>query len=177
MSGPAIERRRILLAVALALSCGPLATAASGERGREIHGESDVFSAEGVAIAWAILRAANPDDATVVMRIAKDDSRHPSLGVVAVDPFGGQSQSVRAPAPATGPVDVKSRRGRFGDFARTEVRLYASSRPGPSEPPALTIFYQGVPDTAPEFDSEAKLRAWLEERIARLRANQGERKP
>lgn len=170
-------RRRILMAIAAALSCGPLAHAVSGDRGREVHGESDAFSAGGVAIAWAILRAANPDDAVVVMRIAKDDARHPALGVAAVDPFSGKSQSVRAPAAVTGPVEVTSRRGRFGDFARTEVRLYSSAMPGPSDAPALTIFYQGVPDTAPEFETEAKLRAWLDDRMARLRSNPGGKQP
>lgn len=159
-------RRALVLALAVASMAG-------AARGRELHGESDAFAADGVAIAWAILRAASPDDATVVMRIAKDDARHPALGVIAVDPFSGQSQPVRAAAPASGPIDVTSRRGRFGDFARTEVRLYLSASPGPKDAPELTIFYQGVPDTTPEFDSEAKLRAWLDERIARLRARSG----
>ncbi len=152
------------LAIALASS----AWAADAPRGREVHGESDAFAAEGVAIAWAILRAPVLDDAVVVMRIAKDDARYPAMGVEAVDPFGGARRTVRATAADTGAVDVRSRRGRFAEFPRTEVRLYGSARPGASEWPALTIFYQGVPDTTPEFDSEARLRAWLDERLARL---------
>jgi hypothetical protein len=162
----------LLLALGLAVS-----GVARADAGREVHGESDAFSADGVAIAWAILRSANPDDATVVMRIARDGSRHPALAVVAIDPFSGQSQPVRAPSAAAGIVEVPSRRGRFGDFARTEVRLYGSAKPGPSDRPALTIFYQGVPDTTPEFDSEARLRDWLDGRIARLRAGKGGMKP
>jgi hypothetical protein len=169
-----VARRRAFL---LVLAFGAVAGVARSAGGREIHGESDAFGADGVAIAWAILRAANPDDATVVMRIVKDDARHPSLGVVAIDPFGGQSQVVLAPAAVTGAVDVPSRRGRFGDLARTEVRLYASAKPGTAEAPALVVFYQGVPDTTPEFETEAKLRAWLDGRMARLRANTGGGKP
>lgn len=162
--------RRAWLAM---LAAGVLAALSPPAAAREVHGESDVFSVDGVAIAWGILRAAHPDEATVVMRIARDASRFPALGVVAVDPFGGQSQVVRAPAAAPGALDVGSRRGRFADFARTEVRLYAAAQPGPGDAPALVIFYQGVPDTAPEFETEAKLRAWLDERIARLRSTRG----
>lgn len=156
--------RRAFLAALAALAVAAPAGA------RELHGESDAFAADGVAIAWGILRAARPDDATVVMRIARDDSRYPALAVVAIDPFGGQSIVVRAPAAAPGVIDVPSRRGRFADHARTEVRLYASAKPGPGEAPALVVFYQGVPDTTPEFESETKLRAWLDERTARLRS-------
>ncbi len=159
--------------IALSLALASPAGAADALAGREIHGESDAFAAEGVAIAWAILRAPNLDDATVVMRVVKDDARYPALGVDAVDPFGGGRQAVRAAAAVTGTVDVSSRRGRFAEFARTEFRLYASARPAASEAPVLTVFYQGVPDTTPEFDSEAKLRAWLDERIARLRPAAG----
>ncbi len=163
-----MSARAAVLALALALASA--AGAAGAPAGREIHGESDAFAAEGVAIAWAILRAQNLDDATVVMRVVKDDARYPALGVDAVDPFGGGRQAVRPAAAAQGPVDVRSRRGRFGDLPRTEVRLFASARPAAGEAPALTVYYQGVPDTTPEFDSEAGLRAWLDGRIARLTA-------
>jgi hypothetical protein len=179
LSGPALllALSGPVLLLALALAFMPMASVAANEGGREIHGASDAFAAEGVAIAWAILRAANADDATVVMRVATDKARHPAVGVVAVEPFSGRSQSIRAPASVVGSVDVKSRRGRFGDFARTEVRLYASAKPGASDTPVLTIFYQGVPDTTPEFETDAKLRAWLDERITGLRAAPGGRKP
>lgn len=163
--------RRAFLAALAALAVAAPAAA------RELHGESDVFAADGVAIAWGILRAAQPDEATVVMRIARDESRYPALAVVAVDPFGGQSLVVRAPAAAPGVIDVPSRRGRFADHARTEVRLYAGAKPGPGEAPALVVFYQGVPDTTPEFESDAKLAAWLEARLAKLRASAKGTKP
>lgn len=158
--------RRLLAAALLVVVHG--ATGAEG--GREIHGENDAFVVDGVAIAWAVQRAAKPEEATVVLRIARDAARHPALAVVAVDPFGGGTRVVRAPGPAPATTDVAGGRARFGDYPRTEVRLYATASPGPADRPALTIFYQGLPDTTPEFDSEAKLRAWLDQRIAGLRA-------
>lgn len=167
-------RLRALLPALVLLS---LACAVRAGAGREVHGESDIFAVDGVAIAWGILRAANPDDATVVMRIARDESRYRALGVIAIDPFSGNSQAVLVPSAAAASVDVPSRRGRFGDYARTEVRLYAAAQPGAGQAPALTIYYQGVPDTTPEFETEAKLRDWLESRMARLRSDPGGKKP
>ena len=121
--------RRAFLASLAALALAAPAAA------RELHGESDVFAADGVAIAWGILRAARPDDATVVMRIARDESRYPALAVVAIDPFGGQSLVVRAPAAAPGVVDVPSRRGRFADHARTEVVQHARGHGAAAQAP------------------------------------------
>jgi hypothetical protein len=166
--------RKVLAAFGLAAlaAFAPPAFAAA-----EVHGESDVFATDGVAIAWGVLRAANPDDATVVTRVVRDAVRFPALGVVAVDPFGGASQTVRLPSPAPAAFDVSRPRKRFADFPRTELKLYAVPDPGASQLPVLTIYYVGVPDTTPEFDSEAKLRAWLDDRIARLRASPGGRKP
>lgn len=175
--GCVVDGRRTILKTLIALSMAGTVSNAEPASGREFHGASDAFAAEGVAIAWAILRAATADDATVVIRIARDVAAHPALGVVAVDPFSGQSQPVRAAAPAGGVVDIPSPRRRFADFPRTEVKLYTSVQPAPAEAPALTIFYLGVPDTTPEFDSEAKLRAWLDERIAKLRSPPGGKVP
>jgi hypothetical protein len=166
--------RKVLAAVGLAALA---AFAPPAFADAEVHGESDVFATDGVAIAWGVLRAANPDDATVVTRVVRDAVRFPALGVVAVDPFGGASQTVRPASPAPAALDVSTPRKRFADFPRTELKLYAVPHPGASQQPVLTIFYVGVPDTAPEFDSEAKLRAWLDDRIARLRASPGGRKP
>ncbi len=84
---------------------------------------------------------------------------------------------MRAPAAAGDVLDVNSPRRRFADYPRTEVKLYGTPRPAPAEAPALTIFYLGVPDTAPEFTSEARLRAYLDERILRLRQDSGGKTP
>lgn len=179
-----IRWRRLMASIlAASLLVVPTAIAAPAEKGREIHGASDAFAAEGVAIAWAVLRAANgnADDATVVIRIARDEARFPAIGIVAVDPFSGQSQSIRAPAPARGTLDVATPRRRFADTPRTDVNLYASAAAAPApaatDRPALTIFYLGVPDTAPEFDTLMKLRAWLDDRLARLRSSPGGKSP
>ena len=41
----------------------------------------------------------------------------------------------------------------------------------------LVVFYLGVPDTTPEFATEAALDGYLADRIARLRASPGSKAP
>lgn len=168
---------KMLAFVALGLASGPISHCAAGEAAREVHGSSDVFAVAGVAIAWAVLRDANEADAMVVMRISRDAAMHPACAVTGVDPFSGQSQAILAPTVGRETLDVRMLRRRFADFPRTEVKLYASAKAAVNEPPALTIFYLGVPDTAPEFTSERTLRTYLDERIARLRSNPGGKTP
>lgn len=165
--------RRALFAVPAL--CGVLA--AAEVTAAEVHGESDAFATDGIAIAWGILRAANPDDATVVIRVARDERRHPALGVTAVDPFGGEAKVLRAAAPAPPVFDVRSPRRRFADLPRTELQFVPAVPPCAARPAQLTIYYVGVPDTTPEFDSEAKLDAWLRDRVAKLLAKSGGKTP
>jgi hypothetical protein len=57
---------------------------------------------------------------------------------------------------------VRIPRGSFADFPRTEWQFLGSGKE-----PRLTVFYLGVPDTTPEFADEARLDAYLEERLAK----------
>ena len=61
-------------------------------------------------------------------------------------------------------------RPQYADFPRTELRFYSS---GAGAEPALVVFYLGVPDTTPEFATEANLNTYLVDRIARARAAAG----
>ncbi len=53
-------------------------------------------------------------------------------------------------------------RARFAQLPRTELRFFSSERDAAAGNPALSVFYLGVPDTTPEFDSEARLTQHLE---------------
>jgi len=55
----------------------------------------------------------------------------------------------------------KDPRAGFADFPRREIHLYASEADWRARKPALTVYYLGVPDTTPEFTSEAALDAYL----------------
>lgn len=136
-------------------------------QGREVHGENSTFAGPGVVVAWGILKKPVEDESEVVIRIVVTDPAYSHLAAEGVDPFsrarrglGGGAPVALAP-PAT--VEIRERRGVFADFPRLEIHLL---RPGA---PTLTVYYLGVPDTTPEFVSEALLRAYLDAATARAR--------
>jgi len=166
--------------VALALLAAPLlvvaafafATPAVGQ-GREVHGESAVFSTSGIAIVWSVLRAPVEEETQVVIRVALVSARYAYVRVDAIDPFSRARRPVAPGGPMTGVVDVQSPRVTFGDFPRREIRLYRTADEWRADAPALTIYYLGVPDTTPEFASESALLNYLAATVAKARAPRG----
>ena len=158
--------RRALLFGLLLVAC-----AAGAQAPREAHGSADVYSERGIALAWAILRGASESETSVVIRVATDSALYGSAVVIGLNPFTHAEQVLRGPAPvAAGGFDAYILRSRFADFPRTEIRLFANAAAAQSGVPALTVFYLGVPDTAPEFADRAKLESYLAARIERARS-------
>ena len=136
-------------------------------QGREVHGENSVFAGPGVVVAWGILKQPVEDESEVVIRVVVTDPAYSHLGAEAVDPFSrtrrglGPDARIGLAPPAT--VEIRERRGAFADYPRLEIHLYRLATP------VLTVYYLGVPDTTPEFVSEALLRAYLDAAVARAR--------
>jgi hypothetical protein len=132
-----------------------LAAAHASGQTRELHGASDTFAGEGVSIAWAVMRGADEEGTQVRLRVVADPVRYPQFAVYGIDPFS--KEQARLAAPRAAPATVAIARARFAQLPRTEVRFFS-----PDGKPALVVFYLSVPDTTPEFDSEAKLDRHLE---------------
>jgi hypothetical protein len=142
-----------------------------------LHGHSDSFASHGVALWWAVLRGADEASTQVVWRLALAPEVFASFTADAVDPFSQQRrviagvQLVGAQAGQTqtagGFQDIRTPRVSFADFPRTELHLRARAD---APHASVTIYYLGVPDTAPEFASEAALQAYLNQRLAQYRA-------
>lgn len=132
---------------------------------QELHGYSDVFSGSGVAIAWGVLRGPTEESTSILLRVVADPAQYSRLAADGVDPFTQRRQSVLPERLLAAQVDIRIPRTHFADFPRTEVRFAAAGGA-----PALVVYYLGVPDTTPEFISEASLDASLTERIGQLRA-------
>jgi len=146
------------------------AAASAAEAPREMHGKGDGFASPGVAIAWAIERGATEAAANVVVRVATDPKTYPWMSVTGVDPFTQKKEIEQQATMVPNMLDVRVPRARFADFPNTEFRFYtaeAEARGG--APPALVVFYHGVPDTAPEFTSDVALDTYLIKRILELR--------
>ncbi len=153
-------------AVAVALAVGPQGVQ-SQSTPKELHGSLDAFASPGLALAWAILRGKDEASTQVVVRVETDPNIYRSLNVLGVDPFTKASQQLAAVTSADGPIFVRLLRSRFAQLPRTEWRLYASPRPDATDVPALVVFYQGIPDTTPEFNVESELSTSLAQGIER----------
>jgi hypothetical protein len=162
--------------VVIALGCSLAVPAAAqpaapavAQAKREMHGMSDAFSTAGVALAWGVLRGTGDAPAVVDVRIAVDPMTYPRVVVVARDPFGPGERTL-ASSLTGGLTDLRVARATFERYPRTEFRFFATARQQTGEAPALVVYFLGVPDTTPEFANEARLDAYLGERIVRAKA-------
>jgi len=168
---------RVLFAAAL-IALGSLAAPSgfAAEPMREIHGMGDAYAGEGVALAWAVLRGVDEAATLVVVRIVADADRYPLVGAMSRNPFSQAKKPALGGIRSAGEVELRVARAQFGDFPRTEFLFYGSAAAAQADEPRLIVYYLGVPDTTPEFATEANLAAYLAERVARLRAA-GSRSP
>jgi hypothetical protein len=134
---------------------------------------ADAFAANGVAIAWGVVRGKSEAATSVAIRVVADAALYPWIAVNGGDPFTSQHRPLLIPTSNAGVIEVRSSRAQFADFPRTELRFYDSAAQIQSDTPKLVVFYLGVPDTTPEFATEDKLDAYLSDRIAKLRGDAG----
>ncbi len=135
-----------------------------------VHGENSTFTAPGVILVWGVLRGSSEDATRVVLRVVSSGSEFGAVSLEGIDPFGGGRKLLLAKTALAPRLDVWTSRATFADVPQREVHLYAS--PG-ADTVAFTVFFQGLPDTTPEFDSEAALTRYLDERV--LQATQTKR--
>lgn len=138
-----------------------------------VHGSADAYAAQGVAMAWGVARGASEASASVVVRVVTDASAYPWLSVRGIDPFTKAEQPLERARVVSGTLDVRIPRSQFADTPRTEWSFYPSEAAARAGSPSLVVYYLGVPDTTPEFADDARLSAYLADRIARARAATG----
>ena len=130
----------------------------------ELHGKTDVFSAPGVALAWAVERGADEATTFVVIRVIADRAKFASMSVTGRDPFTKEEKAWVRREAIPDVMEVRLQRSGFADFPRTELRFFDST----GVKPKLEVYYLGVPDTTPEFAERSKLDAYLAARIRTL---------
>ena len=137
---------------------------------RELHGMADAFAAPGVALAWGVLRGVDEAATLVVLRIVANPETFAAVAVTGTDPFTQRTVAVLPWTPVSGRIELRVPRAHFAEFPRTDLRFDAATRaPRPDTPPALVVYFLGVPDTTPEFASQTALDAYLTDRLARTR--------
>jgi len=144
-----------------------LALVLAAQLGPEIHGERDLFTAPGLILAWAVLRAPVEEETQVVVRVVLTDETYGYVRMWGVDPFSGERRVMAPGGRVRGMVHLITARRTFVDHPRREIRLYRTEQEWRADVPALTIYYLGVPDTTPELVSEAALAAYLADAVTR----------
>jgi hypothetical protein len=134
---------------------------------KEVHGENSSFVGDGVAMVWGVLRGAREEDAQAILRIAPAGGSYVAISVDGVDPFSQRRQELLAMQAMTNPLDIPTPRATFADLPRREIHFYTTNDQT-SGRSSLTVYFMGLPDTTPEFTSEAALRRYLEETLAKL---------
>jgi hypothetical protein len=137
----------------------------------ELHGADSSFRAQGITVLWAILKGPSEEASFVYVRILHDSAAAPTLnfiGVEAVDPFSKERAWV-IKMPIWGKQTLKLVRTDFRDKTERWLHFYTDESTLVKHQPALTIFYHGVPDTAPEFLTEAELEAYLDKAPSRIK--------
>ena len=167
-------RRDVALAIWALMFCTTLmslATLALGA-GQEVHGENSRFVGNGVAMVWGVLRGAREADAQVVLRIALAGGHYVAISLDGVDPFSQRRQELLGMQAMANPLDIRTARATFADLPRREIHFYTANDQH-AQRPSLTVYFMGLPDTTPEFASEAALQRYLDETLAKLQGGKG----
>jgi hypothetical protein len=141
-------------------------------QGQAVHGENSSFLGNGVAMVWGVLRGKGEEDTQVILRIAPAGGAFAAVSLEGVDPFTQQRREILARRPLGNGLDVPTPRASFADFPRREIHFYAAGG-GPASGPSLTVYFMGLPDTSPEFASEAALKTYLDDTLAKLLTGKG----
>ena len=166
------ERGWAMLAVVAFLAFFLAMGAAPAAEERQIHGENSSFLGDGVAMVWGVLRGVREEETRAVLRIVPAGGEYVAVSVEGVDPFSGTRRDLEPRRPLSPRLDVRSLRSTFADLPRREIHFYAKDD-GQPWPPALTVYFMGLPDTTPEFDSEAALLRYLDQTLEELLSQKG----
>jgi hypothetical protein len=165
--------RRATIAALLLVAAAPPAAG----QGRAVHGDNSVFVGHGVGIAWGVLKGPTEEETPVILRIVPAGGGTAAVRVEGVDPFTG-SRRVFLEGRALGEgLHVRTPRSTFADFPRREIALYRTEADWQARRPTVTIFFLGLPDTTPEFASEAALSSYLDDALARAGVASKGRRP
>ena len=141
-----------LLAVAISISAWSQET---------VHGADSLFVSPTVKIAWAVHKGASEEATTVVIRVVNNTDAYRQIRLDGVEPFSKQRKVLVASQALARQVDLSVSRALFAEFPSCEIHLFKSNALPGDEPPSLTVFYLGVPDTTPEFASAQAVDAYL----------------
>lgn len=139
---------------------------------REYHGADSVFQAEGLAIFWAILKGEDDEHSLVYIKListAEAEKPFQHYRVLAVNPFSKEEEWVVKGQAFEAQNLLKLNRAAFRNKTERRFFFYTSEKIEEGQKPDMTVFYQSIPDTAPEFLEETQIEQYFKEALARLK--------
>jgi hypothetical protein len=136
----------------------------------EHHGADSSFQLGNLVLLWGIVKGPNEDRSWVYLKMIRTGSEPgpwKSYRVEAVDPFSQEKEWVTPVESLQKDNLIKSPRSSFRD--KTVRRIYLYPDPSREEKPGAIIFYQGVPDTTPEFLTEKEMEGYFDQALKRLK--------
>jgi hypothetical protein len=136
----------------------------------EYHGADSSFQLGDLVILWGILKGPDEDRSWVTIKIIRTGSEPglwKSYRVEAVDPFSQEKEWATPGESLRKENVVKARRSSFRDKTGRRIHLYPGLRM--EGKPAAIIFYQGVPDTTPEFLTEMEMEDYFDQALKRMK--------
>src|SRR6266542_2659341 len=130
-------------------------------QGPVVHGADSVFTDPELGIVWGVLKNEAEERTMVVIRVSNPAGRYAYMTVEGVDPFTQRRVALVDGLPLGASIDIRTPRASFADLPRREIHLYASAADWRTGRSGLTVYYLGVPDTTPEFTTEAALESYL----------------
>ena len=163
-------KMRFLFSIAFSILLVQGAGVLPAETQEEHHGADSSYQLNNLVILWGILKGPDEDRSWVTIKIIRtgsDPGPWESFRVEAVDPFTQEKEWVTPRQCLGKETAIKSPRSSFRD--KTGRRIFLYSDPSKGEKPSAVIFYQGVPDTTPEFLTEKEMEAYFEQALKRLK--------
>ncbi len=136
----------------------------------EFHGADSVFETKDMTILWAILKGPDEEHSWVYLKIILSEAgldTWQSFRLEAVDPFSQEKEWVTPREKAKRENVLKAVRSSFRDKTGRRILFYRNQDSG--DRPGRIIFYQGIPDTAPELPTEALLEDYFNHALRRLK--------
>ena len=163
--------KRIIIVILFAVTALCPGVVQLAAQGVELHGADSTFQTEGLVLMWAVLRGTDEQSTQVVLDIVQASAaaeRFRFYSVEAVDPFTGESRIELEAQPLRGKNRVLRARPEFQIFSNRRILFFTDESSAALGRPQLTVYYQGVPDTSPEFGNYDDLDAYFVQVMQRL---------
>ena len=124
-----------------------------------VHGADSLFVAPTLKVAWAVQKGVNEESTFVLLRITNSAGRYRQVRLDGVDPFSKKRKVLVSARPLPASIELTVPRSTFAEYPSCEIHLYREA--ADDQPPSLTVYYLGVPDTTPEFSTAQDAQTYL----------------